>query len=242
MAAGQDLANVNPYLQQRVDYAMDRAADRTNSTFSGLGRYGSGAHTQALGRELGNIANTAYQQDYENSMGRMMNANQMIDANRQGAVQSQLGAAGGLTNVQGTNIANQANASSQLVDQYGQGLDRTYRNAALYPTLYNQQYAPYQQMAGVGDVYNQYQQQLIDQDVSSWYESQQLPWNLLQNYNAIASGAGSLGSAGTSTRTTPTATGTQNAIGGSLAGYGIGSMFGMPWLGALGGGLAGLLG
>lgn len=54
----------NPYLDQVLSTARQRAADAVNAQFSGAGRYGSGAHTAVLGDRLGALEMEARMNNY----------------------------------------------------------------------------------------------------------------------------------------------------------------------------------
>lgn len=68
-----DFLNNNRYLDPVLNNAMTRTADAVNRQFSGMGRYGSGAHTGVLTRELGNIEAQArldnYNRERQNQIG-----------------------------------------------------------------------------------------------------------------------------------------------------------------------------
>lgn len=55
----------NPYLQAILDTQARQIGDKVNSSMSGAGRYGSGAHTDVLTRALAESANPILAQDYE---------------------------------------------------------------------------------------------------------------------------------------------------------------------------------
>lgn len=71
--SGQNLNN-NPYLDAMFNKASGKAAAAVNSQFSGLGRYGSGAHAGVLGDQMNNLAtdiyggNYARERQYQNQM------------------------------------------------------------------------------------------------------------------------------------------------------------------------------
>jgi len=54
----------NPYLQNILDTSNRRIGDRVNSSVSGAGRYGSGAHTDIMSRALAEAADPVLAQDY----------------------------------------------------------------------------------------------------------------------------------------------------------------------------------
>jgi len=129
-------------------------------------------------------------------------------------------------------------------DIYGQGLTRAGQAAQLIPTLDQARYANLGMMQDVGTQQRAYDQALLDQQLKLWNAQQAYPWEQLARYNAIVGQAGGLG--GTQVTSSPGATQpstTQRVLGGGLAGAGLGSMFGPvgTGVGALGGGLLGLL-
>jgi len=75
----QDIAsgkyvNGNPYLDPVLNKTLNDTASRVNSQFTAAGRFGSGAHTGALTRELGNVENQARLSNYNTGMGNMQSA------------------------------------------------------------------------------------------------------------------------------------------------------------------------
>jgi hypothetical protein len=59
-----DYLNANPYLDRVIGTTQQNTADAVNRQFSGMGRYGSGAHTGVLTKELGNIEANARLSNY----------------------------------------------------------------------------------------------------------------------------------------------------------------------------------
>jgi len=78
--ASGNYLNSNPYLDAALGYAGQNTADMVNSQFSGAGRYGSGAHTGALTRELGGLYSNAMMSNYnterQNQLGAAGTLNQ----------------------------------------------------------------------------------------------------------------------------------------------------------------------
>lgn len=72
--AGGDYLDGNPYLMSVLDRGADRVQDRVNRSMSGLGRYGSGAHTGILSRNLGDYYNSALMNNYNTERGYQVNA------------------------------------------------------------------------------------------------------------------------------------------------------------------------
>ncbi|WP_455466910.1 tail fiber domain-containing protein [Bartonella sp. B39] len=78
MASGHEIGN-NPYFNEALQNTLNKATNTINSSLSGAGRYGSGAHTGVLADELGSIATQALSQQYNQDVNNMMNANSLID-------------------------------------------------------------------------------------------------------------------------------------------------------------------
>jgi hypothetical protein len=126
------------------------------------------------------------------------------------------------------------------------GAQRAGQWAQLAPTLDQAQYAPAQNLAAIGQFYTDRNQQDINNQIQLWNQSQARDWEQLARYNAIISGTGALGGTSTGTTSTPLpqSSTTSRLFGGALAGAGLGSAI-LPGIGtgigALGGGLLGLL-
>ena len=124
------------------------------------------------------------------------------------------------------------------------GLQRAGQWSQLMPTLDEAQYAPAERLSAIGQMYTDRDQKGIDEAVKRWNVQQAQPWENLQRFNAISTGAGSLGATTLGTQPGPTQPSTlQRLFGGAAAGAGLGSMFGPvgTGVGAAGGGLLGML-
>lgn len=66
----------NPYLQATLDAQNRQIADKVNSATSGMGRYGSGAHTDVLTRALSETDAPVLAQDYARRQQEMLAATQ----------------------------------------------------------------------------------------------------------------------------------------------------------------------
>lgn len=73
-ARGDHVNQPNPYLDQVLGHAQDDAAARIQAQFAGAGRLGSGANTQVLARELGNISTGARAENFERERQRQQQA------------------------------------------------------------------------------------------------------------------------------------------------------------------------
>lgn len=81
IASGK-LINNNTAFNQALNNSLDDAATTINRQMSGAGRYGSGANNAILANKLGNIAQNANAQQYNQDINNMMHANAQIDASR----------------------------------------------------------------------------------------------------------------------------------------------------------------
>jgi len=223
-ASGQQ----NPYLQAMLDTSNRRIGDRVNSSVSGAGRYGSGAHTDILARSLAEAADPVLAADYTQRQQTKLNALQGMQGALGGqaqALNAQQGVAGGIGNI------------------YQNASDSAGKWAQLMPKLDEAQYAPAEQMQNYGNFYQTRSNQDLANQVAKWNQEQSKQWENLQRYAGILSGSGALGGTKTTTTTPAQASTLQKVLGGGLAGASAGSIFGAPGaaIGGVGGGLMGLL-
>lgn len=197
-ATGQYLNQRNPYLDRAVSDSMQRASEAVNRQFSAAGRYGSGAQSGALGRELGTIANNAYMQDYQQQQANQLNA---------------LGLMG---NFAGAGLSGNLSGQNAIAGIGQQGIANTGSIAGAIPGLSQAQNVDAGTLMGVGGQQMDYAQSLID-------AANQNPWTRAGNLAQIAGGIGGLGGTATGTTTTSNPLG---AVGGVLAGLGgLGNLF-----------------
>lgn len=74
MAGGDYLTKNNPFTQAVVDRTGELMAHQIGELAGASGRYGAGAHQGVLAREIGDMANRAYQNDYNRERGFMQDA------------------------------------------------------------------------------------------------------------------------------------------------------------------------
>jgi hypothetical protein len=207
-AAGQQ----NPYLLAQIAANDRRIADRINSSMSGAGRYGSGAHTDVMSRTLAEAANPILAQDYAQRQQNRLNA-----------------------------LAGQQGVYNQLSNVYDTGLQRAGQWAQLMPSLDAARYMGADQMLGLGQwAEGKINAQLANQrDI--WNAQQARPWEQLARYQAIVAGPGALGGTKVTTSPSTQPPLSSRILGGAIAGGGLGSIFGLPGA-AIGAGAGGLLG
>lgn len=118
------------------------------------------------------------------------------------------------------------NLNNLATDIYGgnyqQERNRMMQAASMFPSMYQGLTQPAQTMMGVGDIYRDYNQALMNQQYEDWTAQKQHPYNMIDVLgNAIGVGGGT---GGTTTQTQP---GTYkpnpyaNLMGAGLLGYGL---------------------
>lgn len=118
MAAGK-MVGGNASFNQALQNTLDNTATTINSQMSGAGRYGSGAHSGVMSRQLGETATSALSNQYNQDVQNMMNANQIIDS----ANNNQLGAASNYYQGQGNALLDALKGSTILDQNNQQKLD-----------------------------------------------------------------------------------------------------------------------
>lgn len=133
-------------------------------------------------------------------------------------------------------------AAGQLGSEYQAGRAQQLAAAGMAPTLANQDYTDAAKLAEVGTARENYQQGLIDQDVSRYNYDQNREANALGKFNTFIQGnyGGTSTSSSTAPRTNPLASGLSGATAGGGLGYMIGGGSGAGYGAALGG-ILGLL-
>ena len=212
----QNAGQQNPYLQAQIDAANRAATDKVNSAMSASGRYGSGLYQDAMARAQAEVADPILAQDYTNRQQLAMAANQGL----------------------GQALGQQFQAQQNMANVYQQGLGLAGQYSQAVPGILNAFYAPGQMMQSAGEYLQGRAQQDLAGQIQEYNAQQAWPWQQIERQAAIMAGAGTLGGQEVSTSSTQVPL-TQRLLGGALAGGGLGSAFGMPGIGALGGGLAG---
>lgn len=120
------------------------------------------------------------------------------------------------------------------IGQAGAGNQATM--ASLAPSIYQQQYAPYQQLGNVGSAYQDLATRQMQENIDRYNTNQQSDWQRLGAYNGLINGAGGMG--GTQTSSVPAPSPLQGGLSGAMSGAMLGNML-FPGVGAIGGGLLG---
>ncbi|MEK1929487.1 MAG: tail fiber domain-containing protein [Pararhizobium sp.] len=194
-ASGKYLKEGNPYYRDRLTNEIQDSNALVQSAFSGSGRYGSGANTNALAKNSQNMLLAGLENDYNRAQANQFAATGQIDAARQarlGANQAQRGLDQNQTSLRQNQVNQIAN--------WNQGRD----NAQ-------------QAIIGAGQLEDQARQQQLTADFTKWQSEDMQPWVRLGLLQSAAAGAA--GNYGTNTQT---ATQPFNALQGVGA---LGSLF-----------------
>ena len=236
------------YQQNTPQYAPFQTwTDFSDQSLQGLGQMQNIAQTSPLGQQ-------AAQEAGNTLTGQYLNANPYIDqiadrvAGDVGAQVNSAFARGGRYG-SGAHTDTLANAVSDATaglryQNYGDERQNMQRSLALSPSVDQGQYLGANQLLGVGGMLEAKESQALQDDVNRWNYAQAQPDIQLQEYmNAIR---GNYGGQTSQTQTVPTYGGNPvtGAIGGGLAGAGLGqSLFpDSPYGGLLGGLGGGILG
>lgn len=250
-----NLANqsTNPYLQQIMDAMNRQIGDRVNSSMSGAGRYGSGAHTDVMSRALAESEAPIMSQDYEARQNRALQAAQGFGnaLTQHGGLYGNIAGQYGqglerlMSGAQGlaSNLGQKASMYGNVFQGMGSGLERQMQAAGALPGMYAAEGQPAQNLMGLGEYQRSLDQQNIDAAIKLYNAQQAYPWEQLAREAGILQGGGALGGTTVGSVSQPAPTTLQRILGGGLVGGGLGSAFGPigTGAGALGGGLLGLL-
>jgi len=266
IASGSFLGS-NPYQQAMMEAATRPLTQQfsqsvlpgISSLYSRSGRLGSGSmeralerSTEAFGRSLGDVtANLAGSQFQQERALQQQALGQLAGVSAQD-IQNRLLGAQGLQQAQQAALGTQLQAAGGVGTGQYQELSRQLAASQAAPQIYAQQFLPSQTLAQVGAQREAIAAQPLQEQMSRFAFEQQLPYQQLSGYLSSVYGS-PLGSFGTPAPQPQFAGNrTVGALGGALAGglggyalgqafpnLGFGGGFGLPALGAIGGGLLG---
>lgn len=200
-----------------VDTEAGKIADDVSGQFSNIGRFGSGAHTNALVGALGDFRQKAAAEEFNNNIARQRGLIGDITGLEERDIAKKLGIVGDITGVQGQNIANRLGAAGALSGEQQQGfanrrglvgdvtniegseLDRSLSATGMAPSIYDLQYAPYDRMAQVGSAYDDLATRQLQAKVDKYTQNSMAPWNRLNAYSGLIGGPAGQGSSTTTT-------------------------------------------
>jgi hypothetical protein len=223
IAGGSGMAG-NPYLDQIIDKTGRGMQDAINLQASGMGRTASGANQGVLAREIGDMSSGLRYQDFNTQQGRMDQA-----------IRDIFGIGNQANSQYEADMGRKMDATGSLFNAGQQQQDNINNNASALGNAYQSYLSPERSLMEIGGNYEDLFGRQLNDQLRIHQAQQDQPWNQIGRLNAIASGAGSMGSSGTTTAQGPSRL--SAGLGGALGGY---SMFGP--LGALGGGALGMFG
>lgn len=119
IASGGD----NPYFEEALNNQLGKVSDRVQSSMSGAGRFGSGAHTGVLTNELGGLATGAMANQWNQNIQNMFGANSQMDSARNAGLDRGLAATGAMAGQDQAQFQNQL-AGADATLKAGGILDR----------------------------------------------------------------------------------------------------------------------
>lgn len=168
--------NNNPAFANVLAQAQRGATDAVNNNASAAGRYGSGANQSLLASNVGDVTGNLVNGEYTNWQNRKDAANQNMFNMGQTGQSNAMSALGNVANLGQQGFSNLGSAYQGML-------------------------APATTLAQVGAGVESQNQNALNDKLRIFNAQQSAPWDNLSRLNAIASGAGQLGS--TSTQTQP---------------------------------------
>jgi hypothetical protein len=223
IADGQSMQG-NPYLDDVIARSARDIQGASNLGASAAGRYGSGSHQGVTERNVGDMSSGLRFADYNTQQGR-----------KDAAIRDLFGMGGQANQQYEADMGRKMDSIGSLFNAGQQQQSNINANTGALSDAYGAAMMPSQTNMDVGGQYEDLFGRQMNDQLRIFNEQQNQPWNQIGRLNAVASGAGQMGSSGQTTAQGPSRL--SSGLGGALGGY---SMFGP--VGALGGGLAGLFG
>lgn len=223
-----DTMSGNPFLEDMIAKTSKDIRLQEGLRTSGAGRYGSGAHQGVTQNAIGDMALGARYQNYGDEAARRDNAiNSLFGMGSQGAGQK-AGAIGSQAQLGGQGQSQKMDAISSLYNAGQQGLQNIQGGTDALSDAYNAKLQPYQTMLGVGNAFENKNQQVL-QDQARIFQERKNGMTDPLSYFANLAGAYNGGQQVT-TGYQPNNS-FQQGLGGGLTAYGA---TGNPLLGLLG--------
>lgn len=191
----------SPDFQSVLDASLQDAREGVNANAAAAGRYGSGVAQGVMASELGNLSNTARLGEYRDwqnrkdaATGNLASLAQTGIGNRSGALQL-----GQSFNSAIAGLGQQGLNNKQSVLQNGQGINSALFNAAQaglgnMKDAYGVAQLPFQTQMQVGGMYEDLASRLKNDELRIFNEKKNARWDQIGRLNAVANGAGQMGS------------------------------------------------
>lgn len=197
----------SPDFQAVLDASLQDAREGVNANAASAGRYGSGVAQGVMADKLGRISNEARLGEYRDWQGRKDAANsnlanlaQVGVGNRTNGLQLGQGFDSAIAGLGQTGLGN----LSSLI-QSGEGINSALFNAGQaglgnMKDAYGVAQLPYQTQMQIGAMDEDLATRKLNDKIRLFEAKQNAPWNQISRLNAVASGAGQMGSTQTSSQ------------------------------------------
>jgi hypothetical protein len=186
--------NANPAFQQVLQQAQGAARDSVNMSAGGAGRYGGGVHQGNLASEVGDLTSRMVGNEYNNWQNRKDAATGNLFNMGQTGVNTQMGVNAGIAGLGQGAISNMMNANSARAGLGQQAIGNL-------GTAYTGLQQPAQSLMQIGAMDEDLATRQMNDKLRLFNDKQQAPWDQIARLNAVASGAGQMGS--TTTQSQP---------------------------------------
>jgi hypothetical protein len=200
IASGGMLDREDPNFERALAAAQSRAANEINMGASSSGRYGSGVHQGNVARELGDMEATQRVNQYMRERANQVQANQLIDQQRQAGLGLSLNAANSASGIDQANQGLRFQGANAAANQYSSGLNQSL--GALNSASGLEQGNRQMQMQGIGGMGSTYANSIgqalgaagQSAGIQSGNNDRQMA-ALMQQFNAGQQGIGNIGTA-----------------------------------------------
>lgn len=176
IAAGQYLDRTDPHFERLLAHSLQNASHEVNLGASAAGRYGSAVHQGSVAREVGNVSSQARLAQYHQERAAQVEANAMLDAQRNANLQTRLEAANAISGVQGSDYDRQLSAANH---SFGAG-QQAYGNL---DSAYHGVNMGAKDLISVGQAEEAHAAQVAADRYRIFQEQQNNPWRLVENMN-----------------------------------------------------------
>ena len=218
LAQGNEVMGTNPGFMRNLAEAQKAAGSAANEMAMKTGRYNSPAHQDTLSGNVADVTAKMYTDEYRQQLGRQDAARgQQFGMSQQG-IGNQQQTAQGLAQLGQTGYSNIQDANRDLFDSGQIGLGNLQTAAGNIPTAYNALQQPYRDYMGLGQMNEDLNQRQMQDDLRRFREADNAEWDRVAKLNAIAGGAGQMGSSMQSKVTGASASPFQQIAGVGLQG------------------------
>lgn len=193
----------NPYYRELLDKNIADSNALVQSSFSGSGRYGSGANQSTIADNTSNMLLQGLNDDYDRMLQAQFDATGMIDAANSQSINDQLAALG----LQGSTLATQGGLYGTAAGAYdtalGTAKGATDSMATLSQQAFENAMTGAQAQIDAGSILDTKAQDQVTDAVNQWYGIDNELWTQLGLLQSAAAGSAGTYGTGTSTSSAP---------------------------------------